>query len=55
MNLLFAALLAELNELARAKGVKSFRVDHKRNSRGELVVALIIADQDGPFGPARIK
>jgi hypothetical protein len=50
-NLILRALLACIEDIARAKGVRSFRVATKRNARGELVVALIIADKDGPFGP----
>jgi hypothetical protein len=51
MNLLLRALLTGIEDVARAKGVKTFRVATKRNARGELVVALIIGDVDGPVGP----
>ncbi|HMJ56006.1 MAG TPA: hypothetical protein VK540_28245 [Polyangiaceae bacterium] len=49
MNLLFNAIVMDIQEIARAKGIKRFRVSHKRNGSGHLVVALIIEDKDGPL------
>jgi hypothetical protein len=49
MNRTFNALLMDIQEIARSKGIKRFRVGHKRNARGELVVALIIEDKEGPL------
>jgi hypothetical protein len=49
MNLLFNAIVMDIQEIARAKGIRRFRVSHKRNSSGHLVVALIIEDKDGPL------
>ena len=49
MNLLFNAIVMDIQEIARAKGIQRFRVSHKRNNSGHLVVALIIEDKDGPL------
>jgi hypothetical protein len=49
MNLLFNAIVMDIQEIARSKGIKRFRVSHKRNGNGDLVVALIIEDKDGPL------
>ncbi len=49
-NLYLQALLSSIEAVARANGVKTFRTDYKRNKRGELVIALIVADDDGPLG-----
>ena len=49
MNLLFNALVMDIQEVARAKGIERFRVSHKRNAHGDLVVALIIEDKEGPL------
>ena len=49
MNLLLTAIKQAIDDLARAKGLRDYRVTHKRNTRGELVVALIVADKDGPL------
>jgi hypothetical protein len=49
MNLLLSVLIAAIGDLAQAKGLKHYRVSHKRNARGELVIALIVADKDGPL------
>jgi hypothetical protein len=49
MNLLFNAIVMDIQEIARSKGIKRFRVSHKRNGNGHLVVALIIEDEDGPL------
>jgi len=49
MNRVFNALLMDIQEIARSTGIKRFRVGHKRNARGELVVALIIEDREGPL------
>jgi hypothetical protein len=49
MNLLFNSIVMDIQEIARAKGIKRFRVSHKRNGSGHLVVALIIEDQEGPL------
>jgi len=54
MNLLLRAIIESIEELARKKGIQEFRVDYKRNSRGELVIALIVSDQEGPLGPHNI-
>jgi hypothetical protein len=40
---------------ARAKGLRDFRVDWKRNGRGELVIALIVKDKDGPLSRANVS
>ena len=49
MNRLFNAIVMDIQEVARSKGIKRFRVSHKRNGSGHLVVALIIEDNDGPL------
>ena len=49
MNLLLAAIRQALEDLAVAKGLRDFSVSHKRNARGELVIALIVRDRDGPL------
>jgi hypothetical protein len=54
VNLLFSALLNRMNELAREVGVKDFRVQWKKNARGEMVVAIIIADKDGPLAVEKL-
>jgi hypothetical protein len=54
MNLLLGTILTDLQELARRKGVKTYRVDYKRNARGELVIALIVGDREGPLGPDNV-
>ena len=43
-----------IEEMARAKGIKGFRTAYKRNARGELVVALIIKDEEGPLSSMNI-
>jgi hypothetical protein len=55
MNLAFRALIHGIEDVAKNKGVKNARVAYKRNKRGELVVALIIADQYGPFSPVSLE
>lgn len=47
MNLLLKALIHRIEEAAKAMDIKNFRVDYKRNAKGELVVALLIKDDDG--------
>jgi hypothetical protein len=54
MNLLLGALLQGVSELAREKGIKGYRVVYKRNARGELVIALIVEDKDGPLGVEKV-
>jgi hypothetical protein len=49
VNLLFQSLLRRVHDLAQEIGVRDFRVQWKRNARGEVVVALIIADKEGPL------
>ncbi len=49
VNLLFQNLLQRIHDLARGIGVRDFRVEHRKNRRGEVVVALIIADREGPL------
>jgi hypothetical protein len=49
MNLMLAAIKQAIDDLAKAKGIKDYRVSHKRNPRGELVIALIVADREGPL------
>jgi hypothetical protein len=39
------ALMAAVEEVARAKGLREFRVGYKRNDRDEHVVALIFPPQ----------
>jgi hypothetical protein len=53
-NLFLKALLSAIEEVARRKGVASFRTDFKRNRRGELVIALIVPDGDGPLSKANV-
>jgi hypothetical protein len=53
-NLFLRALLRRLEEAARAMGVQTLRVDYKRNKRGELVIALIVPDGDGPLSSFNI-
>jgi hypothetical protein len=50
MNLLLGTIKQAIDDIARAKGIRKFRVVHKRNQRGELVIALIVEDKDGPLG-----
>jgi hypothetical protein len=54
MNLLLRAIIESIEDIARKKGIQDFRVDYKRNARGELVIALIVSDQEGPLGPHNI-
>ena len=49
MNLLLKSLLSAIADLAKAKGVRDYRVSYKRNVRGDLVIALIISDKEGPL------
>ena len=49
MNLMLAAIKQAIDDLAKAKGLRDYRVSHKRNARGELVIALIVADKEGPL------
>ncbi len=42
MNLLVNQLKLALGELAKKKGLKDARVDHKVNAKGELVIAIIV-------------
>ena len=49
MNLLVTSLKAQIEDLARAKGVARPRVLDKVNARGEIVIALILpGDLGGP-------
>lgn len=43
-----------MDELARQVGVRDYRVQFKKNKRGEAVVALIIADKEGPLRVDRL-
>jgi hypothetical protein len=43
-NLLFQAILTRLRDAAEATGLEGWRLDYKRNAKGELVFALIVAD-----------
>jgi hypothetical protein len=54
MNLLFDALLRGIGEIARERGLKHFRVSHKRNAHGELVIALIISPEEPALGPEKV-
>ena len=54
MNLLLNALLGGLDELARGRGLEKFRVSHKRNARGELVIALIVSPEESALRPDKI-
>ena len=52
MNLLVQAVMAQIEDLARAKRLDRARVLSKVNHRGELVVALIIPPRTpGEWGP----
>jgi hypothetical protein len=53
MNLLFQALLNRIRDAAEATGIEKWRVDYKRNAKGELVVALIVTDER--LGPEKVK
>jgi hypothetical protein len=52
MNLLLGSLVLAIQELARSKGLRGYRVDYKRNVKGELVIALIVTEKEGPLSPA---
>jgi hypothetical protein len=54
MNLFLKAVLHAIEEVARDKGIKHFRTAYKRNARGELVIALIVKEEDGPLSPMNI-
>jgi len=54
MNLLFGALKRAIDEVARERGLKHFRVSHKRNAKGELVIALIISPEEPLLGPDKV-
>ena len=54
MNLLLRALIDDIRELAKRKDIQNFRVDYKRNKRGDLVIALIVADHEGPLGSRNV-
>ena len=49
VNLALKALISRLDAAARVQGVTDFRVLYRRNKRGELVVAILLTDLDGPF------
>lgn len=55
MKLVLAALKKRINELAREHGLQDFRVSHKTNDRGELVIALIISPKEPEPGPEKIQ
>ncbi len=46
VNLLVSAIKRGIGDLARAKGLKDFRVLDKMNARGETVIALILPAND---------
>jgi hypothetical protein len=51
------ALLTRIEKAAIDTGLKDteFRLDYKRNAKGELVIALIIPDVDGrPFSSLNV-
>ena len=54
MNLILNALVVGLHELARGRGLEKFRISHKRNARGELVVALIISPDEPALTPEKV-
>ena len=54
MNLMLRAVLNAIEEVARSKGIKGFRTAYKRNARGELVIALIVEDEEGPLSSMNI-
>jgi hypothetical protein len=54
MNLLLNALLKGVHELARGRGLQKFRVSHKRNARGELVIALIVSPDEPALTPDKV-
>ncbi len=43
-----------IDEIARERGLKHFRVSHKRNARSELVIALIISSDEPALGPDKV-
>lgn len=44
LSLLGRAIMNAIEDVARAKGLTKFRVDWKRNTKRELVIAVIIDD-----------
>jgi hypothetical protein len=54
MNLILNALVVGLHELARGRGLEKFRVSHKRNARGELVIALIVSPKEPALSPEKV-
>ena len=44
MNLLLQALLVAVEEAARGRDLKSFRIDWKHNAKGQCVIAIITDD-----------
>ncbi len=43
-----------LHELALGRGLEKFRVSHKRNARGELVIALIVSPDEPALTPEKV-
>jgi hypothetical protein len=52
MNLLVAMLKNALHDLLKAKGIKGARVLDKENSRGEIVVAIVLPKNDSSIPQA---
>lgn len=55
MNLLFKAILHSIEEVAKARGLRNYRVLYKRNAKKELVVALVISPDEPALGPDHVK
>ena len=43
-----------IDDAAKAVGAKSYRIDWKRNARGQLVIALIVSDDEGPLSKGNV-
>jgi len=44
MNLLFNALRIAIDEACKGRGLDRYRLDHRFNAKGELVLAVITSD-----------
>ena len=55
MNLLLSALKTGIDEVVKERGLKDYRVSHKCNERGELVIALIVSPNEPALTPEKVK
>jgi hypothetical protein len=53
MKLLVNALKNAIDDLAKKKGLENYRVAYKVNTRGEIVIALILPAERDPIPPTR--